>query len=70
MIENTRTDEGRTTGNGAGTVVGETRELVAIDLPEVGFDNGLATSIVGIGASREAYPEYRSRICWRRSGHY
>ena len=42
-----RTDVGRTIRHGAGTVVGEAREFVAADLPEVGFDNGPANNIIG-----------------------
>jgi len=33
-----RTGEGRATENGAGTVIGEAREFVAVDLHETGFD--------------------------------
>ena len=42
-----RTDVGRASRNGAGTVISEARELVAADLPEVVFDSGPASITIG-----------------------
>jgi len=42
-----RTDEGRAIRSGAGTVVSEARESVAVDHPEAVFDSAPANSAVG-----------------------
>jgi len=42
-----RTDEGRASRNGAGTVITEAREFVVVYLPEVVFDGGPARISVG-----------------------